>query len=577
MDLFFFRNTYIDKHYKYNKNIKFQKPKDICSALLKSITVKEPLKKNFGKITDPLMLIYYINELDIPVNKHVLESEFINIDSLDASAFHKACDQDEFYLSEIADMPFHDIEDKRRVIEVQNEEIRKKKDLDSIPDIAQHNYLAQRMMFYLGELTDFDRWFLKEYNASVQEIARKLKERNISQDQLQKLITTIETLDSNNINTLIKVGEAQKALISEYMTGNKKECNKLLEERQNIQNDLVEKKKGIDEEVNGFEKALNHRYETLKSDFDLKIQELERKSNQVRIVEFVINRGSQKTKTNNNVLRHEKYEEVMTDVSAGLSPFLVGPAGSGKSTILKQVAFDLKLPYCPMPVNGQTSEYNIIGYNDAQGRYVRTAFRNAYENGGVFLFEEIDAGNPNVLTVINNTIGQDSYMFPDGKVIERHRDFIIGASANTYGRGASLQYIGRNPLDAATVDRFSFTTVYYDTVLEEKLCNHPMWRDYVYEIRRVTESFNMKVLASTRAIVNGCALLNKGVLPGSAEQKVIWKGTSTEDINKVKNSIDQDILNKLFKIDIQNERGGTSVFVQQNNAHGDDEDDDLPF
>ena len=35
--------------------------------------------------------------------------------------------------------------------------------------------------------------------------------------------------------------------------------------------------------------------------------------------------------------------------------------------------------------------FKLNGYMDANGNYVRTSFREAYEWGGVFLFDEIDA------------------------------------------------------------------------------------------------------------------------------------------------------------------------------------------
>jgi hypothetical protein len=99
-------------------------------------------------------------------------------------------------------------------------------------------------------------------------------------------------------------------------------------------------------------------------------------------------------------------------------------------------------------------------------------------------------------------------------------------------------------------------------VLEERLCNIPVWRDYVYEIRRVTEEFSMRVVVSTRAIVNGCALLNAGVPYEKAAEKVIWKGTATEDILKVEESIEREILSKIPKMTIQKTRGGTEISLE---------------
>jgi len=234
--------------------------------------------------------------------------------------------------------------------------------------------------------------------------------------------------------------------------------------------------------------------------------------------------------------QHVSFETAYRVVMAGCSPFLVGPAGSGKSTILSQVAAAMKLPFYPMSVNALTSDYNIIGYNDANGRYVPTVFRQAYENGGIFSFEEIDAGNPNVLTVINNAMSQDTYAFPDN-IVKKHPQFIMAASGNTYGIGGNLQYVGRNPLDAATLDRFVVVRTDYDTNLEYRLCTNVEWLNYVHAVRRVVNEYQMKLVVGTRAVINGDRLLNVGLPREAVEEMVIFKGLPAADVEKIRGNV----------------------------------------
>ena len=251
--------------------------------------------------------------------------------------------------------------------------------------------------------------------------------------------------------------------------------------------------------------------------------------------------------TDPNILKHkhQKFQEVLTDIKCGNSPMLIGPAGSGKSTLLEQVACELQLPYYAMSVNEQTSEYNIIGYNNANGQYVGTAFRDAFEFGGIFSFEEIDAANPNVFTVINNAMSQGNYLFPDRKFIKKHPDFHMVASANTFGAGASLQYIGRNRMDAATIDRFSYVYTDYDENLEQELCAVPQWCDYVQQLRKYTREFNMPVVVSTRAIISGANLLNAGMGADDICAKLIWRGLPQSDIDKIKGGIESKYISAL--------------------------------
>ena len=234
--------------------------------------------------------------------------------------------------------------------------------------------------------------------------------------------------------------------------------------------------------------------------------------------------------------KHKMFDGVFKDIQQNISPMLVGPAGSGKSTVLQQIADTMNLKYYPLSVNGQTSEYQIIGYKNANGEYIRSAFREAFENGGLFSFEEIDAGNPNVLTVMNNALSQDFYLFPDG-CVKKHSDFRLAASANTYGRGANRQYIGRNPLDAATLDRFAMTYIDYDETLELKIGPEPKWTDYIQTVRHVIESFGMPIIVSTRAVIFGGMDVRSGTQWDVALDKFVWRGCNPEDVEKVMNKV----------------------------------------
>jgi len=75
--------------------------------------------------------------------------------------------------------------------------------------------------------------------------------------------------------------------------------------------------------------------------------------------------------------------------------WLPGPAGSGKTTAARNVAKALELPF--LFTGAVDQPYSLLGFRDAGGNYARTSFREAFENGGVFLWDEVDASNPNAL------------------------------------------------------------------------------------------------------------------------------------------------------------------------------------
>src|SRR5580658_3509827 len=79
--------------------------------------------------------------------------------------------------------------------------------------------------------------------------------------------------------------------------------------------------------------------------------------------------------------------------------WITGPAGSGKTKAAEQVseALGLNFYFC-----GAIAEpYSLLGYMDASGKLVRTAFREAYEHGGIFLLDEVDGSSANALLSFN--------------------------------------------------------------------------------------------------------------------------------------------------------------------------------
>lgn len=220
-------------------------------------------------------------------------------------------------------------------------------------------------------------------------------------------------------------------------------------------------------------------------------------------------------------LAHKALPDILTSVLNGGSPFLVGPAGSGKTTLAEQIAKVLKRKF--YMAARVTSEYKLVGFIDAQGRCVRTQFREAYEHGGVFLFDEVDASDPDALTAFNAALANGLGDFPDG-MVSKHKDFIAIAAGNTFGRGADRQYVGRNQLDAATLDRFQTFEVDYDEALELALGSDTEWTRYCQKVRKAIEAEKVRHIVSPRASIIGGRYLAAGMARAKVEEVCVWKG-----------------------------------------------------
>jgi len=164
-------------------------------------------------------------------------------------------------------------------------------------------------------------------------------------------------------------------------------------------------------------------------------------------------------------MKHSKYEEVKTLVSHNINVLLTGTAGSGKTTILKTIAEDLGLDFHAVSMTRQTTLNALLGFISINGTYIPSTFRQAVEHGGMMLFDEIDAADPNTILSLN-TIENGFVAFPD-KAVQVHPDFRWVATANP--QNAHHIYTGRSKLDAATLDRFDIVEIPLDEDLERTL------------------------------------------------------------------------------------------------------------
>lgn len=251
---------------------------------------------------------------------------------------------------------------------------------------------------------------------------------------------------------------------------------------------------------------------------------------------------------------HYKFPLLVSAIAAGVNVMLVGPAGSGKTTSAVKAAEALGLKF--YGTGAINSEYKLTGFIDAQGRIVSTAFRKAFEEGGVFLFDEMDASLPGALLAFNAALANDWMDFPD-QVVKRHPDFRVIAGCNTYGVGADRQYVGRNQLDAASLDRYVVLDWDYDEALESSFVGAPVPRgapspqsihplqekdvapaahrflDRVRSVRKAITELKVRHVVSPRATIHGAKLLAAGWPQKEVEDSVIWKGLDNDTRLKV--------------------------------------------
>lgn len=215
-----------------------------------------------------------------------------------------------------------------------------------------------------------------------------------------------------------------------------------------------------------------------------------------------------KTKQVKGVLPPE-FEQMVQLASARIPIMLVGPAGCGKTFLAAKVAEALDFDYGDESCSEGMSEAIFKGQllptgKDGSFEHHPSDWMERYEKGGVFLLDEIDAADPNLLTYMNKAVANDFYTVNQRfkkRRITKHADFVLIAAANTFGNGADAMYVGRNQLDAATLDRFKvgLITMDYNRDVEASLAPVELC-EWAWRIRDKIYTSKLRRIMSTRVI-----------------------------------------------------------------------------
>ncbi len=192
-----------------------------------------------------------------------------------------------------------------------------------------------------------------------------------------------------------------------------------------------------------------------------------------------------------------------------------GYHGTGKSTHIEQVAARLNWPCVRVNLDSHVSRIDLVG-KDAivlkDGQQV-TEFRDgilpwAYQHNIALVFDEYDAGRPDVMFVIQRVLESSGRLtlLDQSRVIRPHPAFRLFATANTVGLGDTTGlYHGTQQINQAQMDRWSIvTTLNYLPHDNEVDIVIAKVKSFTTEEGRETVSKMVRVADMTRAaFING--------------------------------------------------------------------------
>ena len=230
-------------------------------------------------------------------------------------------------------------------------------------------------------------------------------------------------------------------------------------------------------------------------------------------------------------LDHPEMENVIKSINMQRKAMLVGPAGTGKTYMVAEIANRLNLPFYKYSCSRDSSVHDLLGYKQpASETYLETVFLQAYENGGIFLVDEYDAMSGDMALFFNGIADGSKFIsipHRDNKPIAtKHKDFILIMCGNTWGKG-SIDYSGRDFQDMALMDRFRFCRHFigYNIALEKSFSGTNFV--FIEKLRKNLEKVGSYL--STRNIEDIAKLMSTGITKKIIVDMVI---TDLEDDSK---------------------------------------------
>jgi cobaltochelatase CobS len=166
-------------------------------------------------------------------------------------------------------------------------------------------------------------------------------------------------------------------------------------------------------------------------------------------------------------------------VELGIPAYIWGHAGTGKTTLVKQVAARTNRPTIRVQHTINTEEAHIIGQwvvKHGETVYQLGPLPQAMLNGWAYIADEYDFALPSVLSVYQPVLEGEPLFIkdapPEMRLIKPHKDFRFFATGNTNGGGDdSGLYQGTSIQNSANYERFGMVerVNYLEPATEQKI------------------------------------------------------------------------------------------------------------
>jgi cobaltochelatase CobS len=257
----------------------------------------------------------------------------------------------------------------------------------------------------------------------------------------------------------------------------------------------------------------------------------------------------------------ERFDEIIEDIVENRRIMLIGHTGSGKTSLIEQVAARAHYGVIRSNMNGQTTIGDFVGFWTVKGGetvWVDGVLPVAMRTGAWLIIDEIDFAEPAILAVLTavlETSGRLMLKEKGNEIVAPHPNFRLFATANAVGAMSQFRHLyqGSNLMNEAFLDRWRVYLIDYLSPQEEAqvlmqtlapAITMPMAHTLATIAADCRAAFAREDLASafsTRRLLDWAQLMVRTGDPERAAEPTIYAKVSPADAALIRSVIRQHI------------------------------------